>query len=233
LFSADAGDSRAKIMTSIAIVEDNPVMRKTFRRWVDAGPDFRCVFACATAEEAVAEIPRLKPDVVLMDIHLPGESGIACTARLKEELPGVQVIMLTVYRNQELIFQALQAGACGYLLKRSSPEELLKAIAEVRSGGAPMTSEIARMVVEAFQKKPANLALADGLTSREAEILGLLSEGLSNKEIADRVKISYDTVRAHLRHIYEKLHVRGRTEAVKIYLKTPAFSIPGTSGEIR
>jgi DNA-binding NarL/FixJ family response regulator len=144
--------STAKIMTSIAIVEDNPVMRKTFRRWVDAGPDFRCVFACATAEEAVAEIPRLKPDVVLMDIHLPGESGIACTARLKDELPGVQVIMLTVYRNQELIFQALQAGACGYLLKRSSPEELLKAIAEVRSGGAPMTSEIARMVVEAFQK---------------------------------------------------------------------------------
>src|SRR5438093_7945365 len=139
-------------MTTIAIVEDNAVMRKSFRQWIDAAPGFRCVFTCATAEEAVAEIPRFKPDVVLMDVHLPGASGIACTARLKEAMPGVQVIMLTVYRNQELIFQALQAGACGYLLKRSSPDELLDAIAEVRSGGAPMTGEIARMVVEAFQR---------------------------------------------------------------------------------
>ena len=220
-------------MTTVAIVEDNAVMRKSFGQWIDASPGFRCVFGCATAEEAVAEIPRLKPDVVLMDINLPGESGIVCTARLKEELPGVQVIILTVYRNQELIFQALQAGACGYLLKRSSPEELLKAISEVRSGGAPMTSEIARMVVEAFQKKPANPALAEGLTNRESEILALLSEGLSNKEIADRVDISYDTVRAHLRHIYEKLHVRGRTEAVKMYLKSSNLNLAGMGGETR
>jgi DNA-binding NarL/FixJ family response regulator len=214
-------------MNTVAIVEDNALMRKTFRQWIDAAPGFRCVIACATAEEAMAEIPRLKPDVVLMDVHLPGESGIACTARLKAALPTVQVIIVTVYRNQELIFQALQAGACGYLLKRSSPEELLKAINEVRSGGAPMTSEIARMLVEAFQKKPANLMSSDGLTQRESEILALLSEGLSNKEIADRVKISYDTVRAHLRHIYEKLHVRGRTEAVKMYLQS---SNPVTAG---
>jgi len=217
-------------MTTVAIVEDNAVMRKTFRQWIEAAPGHRCVFACATAEEAVAEIPRLKPDVVLMDVHLPGESGIACTARLKAELAGVQVIMLTVYRNQELIFQALQAGACGYLLKRSSPDELLNAIAEVRSGGAPMTSEIARMVVEAFQKKPAGVTAADGLTHRESEILALLSEGLSNKEIADRVDISYDTVRAHLRHIYEKLHVRGRTEAVKMYLKSSNPTPVGMNG---
>ena len=217
-------------MTSIAIVEDNAIMRKTLRRWIDAAPEFRCVFACATAEEALAEIPRLKPEVVLMDIHLPGDSGIACTARLKEVLPAVQVIMLTVYRNQELIFQALEAGACGYLLKRSSPDELLKAVAEVSSGGAPMTSEIARMVVEAFQKKPASVASGDSLTNRESEILALLSEGLSNKEIADRVTISYDTVRAHLRHIYEKLHVRGRTEAVRMYLKSSNLSGGGTGG---
>ena len=220
-------------MNTVAIVEDNAVMRKTFRQWIEAAPGFRCVFACATAEEALAEIPRLKPDVVLMDVHLPGESGIACTARLKEKLPGVQVIILTVYRNQELIFQALQAGACGYLLKRSSPEELLQAIAEVLSGGAPMTSEIARMVVEAFQKKPASLASGDSLTNRESEILVLLSEGLSNKEIANRVKISYDTVRAHLRHIYEKLHVRGRTEAVRMYLKSSNLSGAGLGGENR
>ena len=219
-------------MTTIAIVEDNAIMRKTFRRWIDAAPDFQCVFACATAEEALVEIPLLKPEVVLMDIHLPGESGIACTARLKAELPAVQVIMLTVYRNQELIFQALQAGACGYLLKRSSPDELLKAVAEVRSGGAPMTSEIARMVVEAFQKKPAAIT-TDGLTQRESEILELLSEGLSNKEIADRVNISYDTVRSHLRHIYEKLHVRGRTEAVRMYLKAPNLSMAAIGAEHR
>jgi DNA-binding NarL/FixJ family response regulator len=215
-------------VNTIAIVEDNTVMRSTFRQWIDAAPGFRCVFACATAEEALAEIPRLKPDVVLMDVHLPGESGIACTAQLKEKLPGVQIIIVTVYRNHEMIFQALQAGACGYLLKRSSPEELLKAISEVLSGGAPMTGEIARLLVEAFQKKPAAQVSGDGLTQREYEILALLSEGLSNKEIADRVKISYDTVRAHLRHIYEKLHVRGRTEAVRKYLKSSPPAATGT-----
>src|SRR5262245_52705354 len=168
-----------------------------------------------------------------MDIHMPGESGIACTARLKEVLPNLQVIMLTVYRNQELIIQALQAGACGYLLKRSSPEELLKAVNEVCSGGAPMTSEIARMLVEAFQKKPAAVAPSDELTERESEILGLLSEGLSNKEIANHVNISYDTVRAHLRHIYEKLHVNGRTQAVRKYLKSASPINPGLSGELK
>src|SRR5580693_7943597 len=170
-------------MNTVAIVEDNPVIRKTFRQWINAAPGFQCVAACANAEEALAEIPKLKPDVVLMDVHLPGESGIACTARLKEMLPSVQVIIVTVYRNHELIIQALQAGACGYLLKRSSPEELLKAISEVRSGGAPMTGEIARMLVEVFQKKPASLMSSDGLTQRESEILVLLSEALSNKEI--------------------------------------------------
>ncbi len=220
-------------MNTVAIVEDNAVMRKTLRQWIDAAPGFRCVFACATAEEALAEIPRFKPDVVLMDVHLPGESGIACTAQLKEKLPDVQVIILTVYRNHELIFQALQAGACGYLLKRSSPEELLKAISEVLSGGAPMTSEIARMLVEAFQKKPASRTSSDGLTQRESEILVLLSEGLSNKEIAERVKISYDTVRAHLRHIYEKLHVRGRTEAVRKYWKSSVSVTAGLGGDER
>ena len=216
-------------MNTVAIVEDNTVMRNSFRQWIDAAPGFRCVFACATAEEALAEIPRLKPDVVLMDVHLPGESGIACTAQLKEKLPGVQIIIVTVYRDHQMIFQALQAGACGYLLKRSSPEELLKAISEVLSGGAPMTGEIARLLVEAFQKKPAAQVSGDGLTQREYEILALLSEGLSNKEIADRVKISYDTVRAHLRHIYEKLHVRGRTEAVRKYLKSSPPAATGPS----
>jgi DNA-binding NarL/FixJ family response regulator len=220
-------------MNTVAIVEDNPVIRKTFRQWINAAPGFQCVAACASAEEALAEIPGLKPDVVLMDVHLPGESGIACTARLKVALPSVQIIIVTVYRNHELIIQALQAGACGYLLKRSSPDELLKAISEVLSGGAPMTGESARMLVEAFQKKPASSAPGDGLTQREAEILSLLSEGLSNKEIADRGKISYDTVRAHLRHIYEKLHVRGRTEAVKKFLNASKSMPQELGGEGR
>ena len=220
-------------MTTVAIVEDNATIRDTFRQWIEEAPGFRCVCACTSAEEALVEIPRFKPDVVLMDIHLPGETGIACTAQLKEKLPGVQVIIVTVYRNHELIFQALQAGACGYLLKRSSPEELLKAISEVRSGGAPMTGEIARMLVEAFQKKPENPAMGDELTQREDEILILLAEGMSNKEIADKVKISYDTVRAHLRHIYEKLHVRGRTEAVRKYLTSPKAVASKMGGEMR
>jgi DNA-binding NarL/FixJ family response regulator len=212
-------DAGQDLMTKIAIVEDNATLRQYLRDLINRTPGHRCVCACPSAEEAVVTIPGEKPDVVLMDIHLPGESGIACTARLKEACPSVQVIMVTVYRNHELIFQALQAGACGYLLKRSSPGELLNAITEVRSGGAPMTSEIARLVVEAFQKRPASGG-SDELTPREGEILAQLSEGLSNKEIAVRLEISYDTVRAHLRHIYEKLHVRGRTEAVKKYLKS-------------
>src|SRR5215475_1967271 len=134
-------------MNTIAIVEDNPTIRNTFRHWIDAAPEFRCVCACGSAEEALVKIPPLKPDVVLMDIHLPGESGIVCTARLREKMPNVQVIMLTVYKDTKMIFQALKAGACGYVLKRSDEAEILKAIAEVRAGGAPMTSEVARMVV--------------------------------------------------------------------------------------
>src|SRR6266436_9138557 len=228
---SDPLPEQARPLSSSFLFPFNRAYYDLCRQWIDGATGFHCVFECATAEEAIAEIPRYRPDVVLMDIHLPGESGIACTARLKEVLPCVQVIMVTVYRNHELIFQALQAGACGYLLKRSSPVELLKAIAEVRSGGAPMTSEIARMVVEAFQKKPASVGSGESLTNRESEILALLSEGLSNKEIAERVNISYDTVRAHLRHIYEKLHVRGRTEAVRMYLKSSNLSGAGMGGQ--
>ena len=206
-------------MSAVAIVEDNAVMRKTLRQWIEAAPGFRCVFACATAEEALAELPRVKPDVVLMDIHLPGQSGIACTAQLKEKLPSVQIIMLTVYRNHDLLIQALQAGACGYLLKALQPGRAFES--DQRSSLRQADDQRDRPHVgQAFQKKPANVVASDGLTQRESEILSLLSEGLRNKEIADRLKISYDTVRAHLRHIYEKLHVRGRTEAVRRYLKS-------------
>ena len=208
-------------MTTVAIVEDNPSIRRSLQEWVDSAPDYKCVCACGDAETALEAVPRLKPDVVLMDIHLPGESGIACTARLKSMMPRLQVIVVTVYRDRELLFQALKAGACGYLLKRSSPEELLRAIAEVRSGGAPMTGEIARMVVETFQKPASETPNSTELSPRETELLDLVAKGLTNKEIGPKLNISYDTVRAHLRRIYEKLHVRCRTEAVMKYLQNP------------
>src|SRR5215469_6479814 len=151
LFSQSTGTD---LMTRIAIVEDNAMLRKYLGELIDKTPGYRCVRLCGSAEEAIAEIPAQKPNVVLMDIHLPGESGIACTARLREKLPEVQVIMLTVYKDIKIIFQALKAGACGYVLKRSDEKEILGAIAEVRAGGAPMTSEIARMVVRSFMEEP-------------------------------------------------------------------------------
>jgi DNA-binding NarL/FixJ family response regulator len=205
-------------MTKVAIVEDNATFRHYLVQLIERTPEHRCVCACATAEAALLEIPRHQPDVVLMDIHLPGESGIACTARLREMAPKVQVIMLTVYKDIKMIFQALKAGACGYVLKRSDENEVLHAISEVRAGGAPMTSEIARMVVRSFLEAPtASSSETDSLSAREMEILALLAEGLSNKEIGGRLHISFATVRTHLMHIYEKLHVRCRTEAAAKY----------------
>jgi DNA-binding NarL/FixJ family response regulator len=207
-------------MISVAIVEDNETVRQTLHELIEAAAGFRCVCVCATGKEAMVEIPRVKPDVVLMDIHLPGESGIVCTARLKERLPDLQVIILTVYKDIELIFQALKAGASGYLLKRAPTEDILRALKEVRSGGAPMTGEIARLIVQSFQTPSTRGSDMQGLTRRELEILELLAEGISNKEIATRLGISFETVRTHLGHIYEKLHVQGRTEAVTKYLKS-------------
>jgi DNA-binding NarL/FixJ family response regulator len=210
-------------MTRVAIIEDNNTMRKMLVELINSSPDYRCVCACATSQDALLEVPKHQPDVALMDIHLPDESGIACTARLTEAMPRLQVIMVTVYKDIELIFQALKAGACGYILKRFRPDEILQAIAEVRAGGAPMTSEIARMLVRSFRTpstSPPTAPEANGLTHREAEILMLLAEGLSNKEIAQKTNIAAGTVRNHLEHIFKKLHVRCRTEAAAKYLRT-------------
>ncbi|MGC3961081.1 MAG: response regulator transcription factor [Verrucomicrobiota bacterium] len=156
---------------------------------------------------------------MLMDIQLPGKSGIVCTARLKHLLPALQVIVVTVYRDRDLLFQALKAGASGYRLKRCNPKELLAAIAEVRSGGAPMTREIARMMVETFQQQGVDPADSVELSELETELLALVSKGLGNKQIAPQMGISYDSVRGHLRRIYEKLHVRCRAKAVTKYLQ--------------
>ena len=215
-------------MTKVAIVEDNATLRQYLAELIGGTPGHRCVCVCASAEEALVQIPAHRPDVVLMDIHLPGESGIACTARLREKMPNLQVIMLTVYKDIKMIFQALKAGACGYVLKRSDEKEILAAIAEVRTGGAPMTSEIARMVVRSFLESPAvpDPAGTDQLSARELELLALLAEGFSNKEIASRLFISNATVRTHLMHIYEKLHVRCRTEAAAKYLRSNPAGAP-------
>jgi DNA-binding NarL/FixJ family response regulator len=205
-------------MTSVAIVEDNAGLGANLRRIVEGIEDCQCVGVWRSGEEALVKIPAFRPNVVLMDINLPGISGIETTAQLKREIPELLVIMVTVYRDHEQIFDALKAGACGYLLKRSAPAEVRGAIKEVCEGGAPMSAEIARRVVEAFHRRqppataaPANEALH--LSKRETEILELLAQGLANKEIADRLEISIETVRVHLRRIYEKLHVRSRTEA--------------------
>lgn len=204
-------------MTTIAIVEDNATVRQTLCKWLNDARGHKCVCVCTTTEEALVEIPKIAPDVVLMDIQLPNLSGIACTTRLRQLLPGVQIIMFTVYRDYEKIFQALKAGACGYLLKRSSREEVLRAIAEVRTGGAPMSGEIARLVIESFRQSVASDSEAMSLSRREAEILDLLCQGFSNKEIADHLSLGIETIRTHLKRIYDKLHVRSRTEAALKY----------------
>jgi DNA-binding NarL/FixJ family response regulator len=205
-------------MTRIGIVEDNRVIRESLMEFVQTDAECQCVCACATAEEALQEMPKQHPDIVLMDIQLPDLSGIECTARLKQLLPSLQIIMVTVYEDTERIFNALRAGACGYLLKRCPPEELVAAIREVRQGGAPMSREIARKVILSFQEPVVASAEVEGLSPREREILELVAAGLPNKQIAARVGLTDGTVRWHLRNVYHKLHVRSRTEAALKFL---------------
>jgi len=209
-------------MTTIAIVEDNNIIRESLAEFVQMDQELSCVCACASAEEALRLIPKHAPDIVLMDIQLPSMSGIECTAQLKLLLPAIQIIMVTVYEDTERIFKALRAGACGYLLKRCPPEELLAAIREVRSGGAPMSREIARKVIVSFQEPLTTAAEVEDLSPREREILELLAEGHPNKTIADRLGLTDGTVRWHLRHVYDKLHVRSRTEAALKFRSTRA-----------
>lgn len=202
----------------VSIVEDNPQVRGSLAKLIDGAPGFRCVSRHGSAEDALVEIPKVKPEVVLMDINLPGINGVECVRRLKPLLPGAQIIMLTVYQNTEHIFNALAAGATGYMLKQTPPAELLAAIKEVHAGGSPMSSHIARKIVQSFQHLPAVAAGSESLSPREAEVLDLLAKGFLYKEIAEQMKVSYATVHTHIRHIYEKLHVRSRTEAVAKHL---------------
>jgi len=206
--------------TTVAIVEDHAELSQNLAELFNDTPGYRCVCQCATAENALREIPRHKPDVVLMDLNLPGVSGIECIERLKAELPETQVLVLTAHEEGERIFQALQAGASGYLLKRTPPGQLIVAVKEMKEGGAPMTPEIASKVVQSFRKQsPTNQNEIAQLTPREEQILRLLSEGYIVKEIADKLAISFFTTQNHIKKIYEKLHVHSRTEAVIKYLK--------------
>jgi DNA-binding NarL/FixJ family response regulator len=204
--------------TRIAIVEDNKVIRESLMEFIQADSECECVFACSTGEEALKEIPKHRPDVVLMDIQLPDISGIECTAHLKQLMPSVQIVIVTVYEDSERIFKALRAGACGYILKRGIPEELISAIRGVRNGGAPMSGEIARKVIASFQEPVTTAAEMEDLSPREREILELLAAGFPNKQIAARVGLTNGTVRWHLLHVYHKLHVRSRTEATLKFL---------------
>ena len=202
----------------VVLVEDQPDTAESWRRLISSFPDFECVEVCPTAEQALRRIPELEPDVVLMDVFLPGMTGIECTARLKELKPSIPIVMLTASDEDEILFHALESGADGYLLKRTKPADLRAALLDVLSGGAPMTSEIARHVVASFRKRSVGLDPSIALTPREEEILVLLTKGYANKEIADQLGIGTETVRSHLKNIYMKMHVRSRTEAVAQYL---------------
>lgn len=206
----------------VALVEDQPKVRESWTKLLNSFPDFTCICACATGEEAVRIIPQQQPDVVLMDIFLPRMSGIECTVRLKELLPKIQIVILTAMDDQELVFLALEAGADGYLLKRTKPADLRTALLDVLGGGAPMTSQIARRVIESFRQKAKIRDESAHLSVREEQILVLLSQGYSNKVIADRLELSIDTVCSHLKHVFTKLHVSSRTEAVVRYMASKA-----------
>lgn len=203
----------------VSIVEDNDQLRNTLSRVLNRAEGFECVSGYAHAEAALEDLPEKKPDVVLMDINLPGMNGVECARKLKQAAPQIQIMMLTVYEDTENIFNALAAGASGYLLKRTATPELLESIREVHRGGSPMTAHIARKVVQSFQKPAASADGTEDLSPREREVLDCLSQGFLYKEIAEKLGISYETVHTYIRRIYEKLQVRTRTEAVAKFLR--------------
>lgn len=203
----------------VAIVEDDDKIRNSMAVLLDGSHGFICIGQYESAESALRELPMKKPDVVLMDIHLGGMNGIQAVAEINEILPKILVVMLTVVEDTSKIFKALQAGAVGYLVKSTPADEILASIRDVTEGGSPMSSQIARKVVQSFHKEIENDDDLMKLTPREEEVLGLLSRGLLYKEIAEELYISKETVHNHLRKVYEKLQVRSRTEAVVRYLK--------------
>src|SRR5882724_1243949 len=199
---------------SVIIVEDNQGLREQLLQILETVPDLKCLGAFVSGEEALPKILEKKPDVVLMDIKLPGMSGIQCVAEIKKAAPGIQIIMVTVYVDSESIFRALKAGASGYLVKSSPPEQLLEAIRDVYKGGAPMSSHIARKVVKHFHLLGPSIQETENISHREREVLDLLSKGFIYKEIGEQLNIGAETVRSHVKNICQKMHVRSRLEAV-------------------
>ena len=206
---------------SVAIVEDNNDIRQALEQIIESSDDFTLAGSCSTGEEALEKLPALNPKVVLMDIGLgEGMNGIEVVRELKASNPEILFMMCTIYEEDEKIFKALRAGASGYILKKTQPAKLLEGITELIQGGAPMSSQIASKVVAAFQNNSINTSVGtslDMLSKRENEILEMLSTGLLYKEISDKISISTETVRKHVYHIYEKLHVTNRVEAVNKY----------------
>ena len=198
---------------AVCIVEDEPKTRESLLRLLSRAAHVRCVGNYANGEEALPGILAEKPDVALVDINLPGMSGIECVAKLKLKMPGLRVLMLTTYEDSDRIFDSLRAGASGYLLKKAGYNGLVQAIDEVHAGGAPMTAQVARQVVEHFHRIQKPASDVEKLTARDQEILALLVKGYLYKEISERLNISMSTVSMHLQHIYEKLHVQSRAEA--------------------
>jgi DNA-binding NarL/FixJ family response regulator len=203
--------------TTVAIVEDDARVRHSLRAILTRARGIACVGDYGSAEEALRHLPALAPQVVLMDINLPKMDGVECVRRLAQLAPDIQVIMLTVHDDTEAIFDSLEAGASGYLLKPVGATELVAAVRDVFAGGAPMTSDIARKVVQSFKRTAPPEAASVNLTPRETEILDALAKGLIYKQIADQLGISYRTVHTHIEHIYQKLHVRSRSQAVAKY----------------
>jgi DNA-binding NarL/FixJ family response regulator len=199
---------------TLAIVEDLDEVRDGLKNFLALSSEFRILDTFKTAEEALYDIPRLKPDIVIMDINLPGMNGIECIRELKDKTLATQFMMFTVYENDEKVFEALKAGASGYLLKNTGLLHLSEALKELHNGGSPMSANIARKLVSVFREKERNTAQLQTLSNRENEILKLLAKGLLYKEIADQLSISTNTVRQHIHNIYEKLHVQNRTEAI-------------------
>ncbi|HEX3625648.1 MAG TPA: response regulator transcription factor [Verrucomicrobiae bacterium] len=199
---------------SVIIVEDNDGLRRQLSQILESAPDIHCAGTFVSAEAALPKILEQKPDVVLMDIKLPGMSGIQCVAEIKKAIPSIQIIMVTVYEDSERIFRALKAGANGYLIKSSPPEQLLESIRDVYKGGAPMSSHIARKVVQHFHLLGPSVQEAENLSPREQEVLDLLAMGFIYKEIGVKLNIGAETVRTYVKNICQKMHVRSRLEAV-------------------
>lgn len=205
--------------TTVCLIEDNANLRESLSLLINGWNGFQCVGAFATAEAALRRIPVLSPNVVLMDLRLPGMDGLECTRRLKVLCPATQILVVTVEEDPERVFAVLEAGASGYLVKGASPARVMEALEELRKGGAPMSSQIARLVIQTFHHRgQRKQAAAELLSPREREILDRLATGSRTRDIATQLSLSAETVHTHLRHIYEKLHVRTRTEAVARHL---------------